>query len=81
MLHSSVSHQPGSGLPQKGLEVSSSHQLQQDEPRHSLQADSYTPHYVLVAELAAGTQQGNQGSEMALLAVYERQIELIVCVT
>ncbi len=58
--YSSVSHQSGSGLPQEGLEVSSSHQLQQDEPGHGLQTDSYAAHNVLVAELTAGTktQQG-----------------------
>lgn len=57
-----VSHQPGSGLPQERLEISSSHQLQQDEPGHGLQTDSYTMHNVLVAELTAEagteTQQG-----------------------
>lgn len=53
-------HQPGSGLPQESLQVSSGHQLQQDEPGHGLQTDSYTTHNVLVAELTAGTetQQG-----------------------
>lgn len=52
---SGESHQPGSSLPQEGLEVSSSHQLQQDEPRHGLQADSDATHDVLVVELAAGS--------------------------
>lgn len=45
-------HQPGSGLPQEGLEVSAGHQLQQDEPGHGLQADSHAAHDVLVAEFA-----------------------------
>lgn len=56
-----MSHQPGSGLPQERLEVPSSHQLEQDEPRHSLQTYSYTAHNVLVVELAAATQQRNTG--------------------
>lgn len=45
-------HQPGSGLPQEGLQVSAGHQLQQDEPGHGLQADSHAAHDVLVAEFA-----------------------------
>lgn len=45
-------HQPGSCLPQEGLQVSASHQLQQDEPGHGLQADSHATHDVLVAEFA-----------------------------
>lgn len=59
---SGVSHQPGSGLPQERLEVSSGHQFQQNEPGHGLQTDSYTTHNVLVAELTAGaeTQQGKE---------------------
>lgn len=47
-------HRPGSGLPHEGLQVSSGHQFQQDEPGHGLQTDPHTPHNVLVAELAAG---------------------------
>lgn len=60
--YSGVSHQPGSGLPQERLEVSSGHQFQQNEPGHGLQTDSYTTHNVLVAELTAGaeTQQGKE---------------------
>lgn len=45
-------HQPGSSLPQEGLQVSAGHQLQQDEPGHGLQADSHAAHDVLVAEFA-----------------------------
>lgn len=50
-----ASHQPGSRLPEERLEVSSGHQLQQDEPGHGLQTDAHAAHDVLVAELAAGT--------------------------
>lgn len=66
---SGFSHQPGSGLPQEGLEVSSCHQLQQDEPGHGLQTHSYAAHDVLVAELTAGTdtQQGNMNGRDRLL--------------
>lgn len=49
-------HQPGSGLPQEGLQVSAGHQLQQDEPGHGLQADSHAAHDVLVAEFARGDE-------------------------
>lgn len=53
--YSRKSHQSRSGLPQERLEVSSCHQLQQDEPGHGLQTHSDTAHDVLVAELTAGT--------------------------
>lgn len=46
-----MSHHSRSHLPEEGLEVSTSHQLQQYEPRHCLQTDPYTAHNVLVAEL------------------------------
>lgn len=55
---SGVSHQSGSSLPQEGLEVSSSHQLQQDEPGHGLQTHSNTTHNVLVVELTATQRRG-----------------------
>lgn len=50
------SHQSWSGLPQESLEVTTCHQLQQDEPGHCLQAHTYTTHDVLMAELAVCTQ-------------------------
>lgn len=63
---SSVSHQPRSGLPQERFEISSGHQLQQNEPGHGLQTDSYTTHNVLMAEFTVGSET-QQGKEMALL--------------
>lgn len=48
-----ASHQPGSGLPQERLQVSTGHQLQQDEPGHGLQTHSHAAHNVLVAEFTA----------------------------
>lgn len=67
---SGESHQPGSGLPQEGLEVSSGHQLQQDEPGHGLQADADAPHDVLVVELTAGSPTaGKQALETHSLAL------------
>lgn len=55
-----MSHQPGSGLPQEGLEVSSSHQLQQDETWQDVQTDTDAAHNVLMAELAAWTNSEQQ---------------------
>lgn len=56
-----ASHQPGSGLPQERLQVSTGHQLQQDEPGHGLQTHSHAAHNVLVAEFTA-ERRARQGS-------------------
>lgn len=44
-------------LPQETLQVSSGHQLQQDEPGRRVQTDANTSDNVLVAELTAKTNQ------------------------
>lgn len=66
MQYTSFPYQSGSGLPQESLEVSSCHQLQQDEPGHGLETHSYTTDNVLVAELTAriGNTAGKHESEI-----------------
>lgn len=49
------SHRSGSGFSQEGFQVSTRHQFQQDEPGHSLQADSHAPHNVLVTKFTTRT--------------------------
>lgn len=75
-----LTHRARARLPEEGLEVSSRHEFQQDEPGQGLQTHSDTAHDVLVIELAAGQRGVSivRGAESGNLLAGESSIQSYV---
>lgn len=59
VLGGKISHHPGSILPKEALHISPSHQLEQNEARQCLQANTNALHNILVIEFTAKQDHSN----------------------